>query len=332
MNSETQTKPPLRILHLEDDPTDTLLISRTLAAQGVACDLVHARSRAEFEAALQQPHYDLILSDYTVPGYGGMSALTDAQEKHPQTPFIFLSGTIGEEAAVESLKRGAVDYVLKDKPGRLASVIHRALREAAEQSERLHHEQQLREQAALLDLARDAIIVTEMGGLVRYWNRGAERLHGWSKEEVLGRTTREFLYPDRSWFNDAVKILHEKGEWSGEVNKRTKSGGELLMRTHWTLVRDSSGQPKSVLSISTDITAAKKLEEQFLRAQRMESIGALAGGIAHDLNNIFSPILIASQKGHVPIVRILLQHGAAVDFHKRKNDPTPLGMAAEPPE
>src|SRR5439155_14867892 len=100
MNSETQTKPPLRILHLEDDPTDTLLISRTLAAQGVACDLVHARSRAEFEAALQQPHYDLILSDYTVPGYGGMSALTDAQEKHPQTPFIFLSGTIGDEAAV----------------------------------------------------------------------------------------------------------------------------------------------------------------------------------------------------------------------------------------
>jgi len=295
MKPEAQSKRTLRILHLEDNPQDSFLVARALAAEGLVCEFVHARSRSEFEAALQQSPYDLILSDYTVPGYGGMAALTAAQEKFPQTPFIFLSGTIGEESAVESLKRGAVDYVLKNKPARLVSAVQRALHEATEASERRRQEQQLREQASLLDLAHDAIVVTEMGGIVRYWNRGAERLHGWTRAEVIGHTTKEFLYQDLSWFGDAVKILHQQGEWTGDVNKRTKAGGELLMHTHWTLVRDSSGKPESVLSIGTDITAQKKLENQFLRAQRMESIGALSGGIAHDLNNIFSPILMAAQ-------------------------------------
>ncbi len=295
MKPEAQTKRPVLILHLEDNPDDRFLIARTLKAEGLDCEFVQARSGPEFELALQRPHYDLILSDYTLPGYSGMLALRAAQEKHPQTPFIFLSGTIGEEAAVESLQRGAVDYLLKDKPRRLVPAVKRALHEAAEKAERSRQEQQLREQAALLDRAQDAIIVTEMGGIVRYWSQGAERLHGWTRAEVLGRSTKEFLYPDLSWFTKAVKVVHERGEWSSDVKKRTKSGGELLMHTHWTLVRDSSGKPESVLSISTDITAQKKLEEQFLRVQRMESIGALAGGIAHDLNNIFAPILMTSQ-------------------------------------
>src|SRR5882724_3274761 len=295
MKPGDHSKRTLRILHLEDNPQDHVLVVRAITAGGLVGEFVHARSGSEFEAALQQPAYDLILSDYTVPGYGGMAALTAAQEKFPQTPFIFLSGTIGEESAVESLKRGAVDYVLKNKPARLVSAVQRALHEATEASERRRQEQQLREQASLLDLAYDAIAATEMGGIVRYWNRGAERLHGWTRAEVIGHTTKEFLYQDLSWFGDAVKVLHQQGEWTGDVNNRTKAGGELLMHTHWTLVRDSLGNAESVLSISTDITAQKKLENQFLRAQRMESIGALAGGIAHDLNNIFSPILLAAQ-------------------------------------
>ncbi len=295
MESDAQSKRPVRILHLEDDADDRFLIARTLKAEGLVCEFVEARSRPEFEEALQRHHYDLILSDYTIPGYSGMLALQAAQEKHPLTPFIFLSGTIGEEAAVESLQRGAVDYLLKDNPRRLVPAVKRALHEATERAERRRQQEQLREQAALLDLAQDAIVVTEMGGIVRYWSLGAERLHGWTRAEVLGRSTKEFLYADLSWFTEAVKVLHERGEWTSDVKKRTKSGSELLMHTHWTLVRDSSGKPESVLSISTDITAQKKLEEQFLRAQRMESIGALAGGIAHDLNNIFSPILMTAQ-------------------------------------
>jgi len=299
MTPETQAKRPLRVLLLEDNPMDSLLTQRTLLTGGLVCEFVVARSHAEFEAALQQPPFDLILSDFTLPGYGGMYALNAAREKHPETPFIFLSGTIGEEAAVESLQHGAVDYVLKDKTGRLVSAVQRALQAAAEKSQRLREQRQLQEQAALLDLARDAIIVTDMRGTVRYWNRGAERLHGWTRDEVLGRSTQEFLYPELSWFAEAVKVLYERGEWSGDIHKRTKSGGELLMHTHWSLVRDASGKPESVLSISTDITAQKQLEQQLLRAQRVESIGALAGGIAHDLNNIFSPILMASQMlGH----------------------------------
>lgn len=290
-----QPKREVRILHLEDSKDDCFFIARALEGGGLACEFVQASSRSEFEAALGHSHFDLILSDFTIPGYSGMEALIAAQKYHPQTPFIFLSGTIGEDAAVESLQHGAVDYLLKNNLSRLVPAVKRALEEAVKHAESLHQQQRLWEQAALLDLARDSIIVTEMGGNVRYWNRGAERLHGWTRDEVLGRSTKDFLYPDLSWFKEAVKVLHAQGEWSGDVNKRTKSGAELLMRTHWTLVHDSSGLPESVLSISTDITAQKELEEQFLRAQRMESIGTLAGGIAHDLNNIFSPILMAAE-------------------------------------
>jgi PAS domain S-box-containing protein len=292
---KSKTTGQLRILHLEDNPTDSLMTERSVRREGLAGEFIRAGSRAEYETALRESVFDLILSDFTIPGYGGIAALRAAQEKHPQTPFIFLSGTIGEETAVEALKSGAVDYVLKDDSRRLVPSILRALRQAEEMKEIELQQQQLREQAALLDLAENAIIVTEMGGIVRYWSKGAERLHGWTQAEVMGKSTKDFLYENLSWFENAVKILHQRGDWTGDVPKQTKSKGKLLMHTHWTLVRDPDGKPKSVLSISTDITAQRQLEEQFLRVQRMQSIGALAGGIAHDLNNIFSPIMVATE-------------------------------------
>ena len=170
-------------------------------------------------------------------------------------------------------------------------------------TERKQAEMKIAEQAALLDKAHDAIIVRDLEGRILYWNNGAERLYGWTGQEILGRNIGELLYHDTNQF----KVLNNRtifqGEWYGEITHQTKSGSKRIIDAHWTLIRDNQGQPKSVLAINTDITEKKKIEAQFMRAQRMESIGVLAGGIAHDLNNILSPIMMS-----ISVLRTLLKN------------------------
>ncbi len=159
-------------------------------------------------------------------------------------------------------------------------------------TERRFAEECISEQAALLDRAHDAIFVKDLDDRIVYWNKGAERTYGWTADEALGRRAVELLYADPAKFTDLQAKFLARGEWRGEVSKRTKDGRALVVDVSWTLVSDDKGRPKSVLAIDADITEQKRLEGQFLRAQRMESIGTLAGGIAHDLNNILAPILM----------------------------------------
>jgi PAS domain S-box-containing protein len=162
----------------------------------------------------------------------------------------------------------------------------------------LQAEQKLVEQGNLLNLAQDAIMVRDMDDRIEFWNHGAELLYGWTAEEARGRLSGDFLH-----YEEPVKILAERtlletGVWSGECHHLTKQGDSVVVRSRWTLVRDEHGRPKSKLIIATDMTEQKKIEEQFLRAQRLESIGTLASGVAHDLNNILLPIMMAA-----PILR-----------------------------
>lgn len=151
----------------------------------------------------------------------------------------------------------------------------------------------IEEQATLLDIAHEAILVKDLDDRIIYWNKGAERIYGWSSAEAIGRTATQLLGSDLAVVRKSMATLLDKGEWQGELMKRSKNDSEIAMDTGWTLVRDAQGRPKAILDISTDITQKKKIEGQFLRAQRMEGIGTLAGGIAHDLNNVLAPILMA---------------------------------------
>jgi len=161
-------------------------------------------------------------------------------------------------------------------------------------TERKRAEEQIREQAALLDQAQDAILVRDLNQNILFWNKGAEKIYGWSAEEVIGKNAEEILFKDRSaQFDAARQSIIQNGEWKGEMHQMRRDGTDINVESRWTLVRDEQGNPKSILVINTDITEKKRMESQFLRAQRMESIGTLAGGIAHDLNNILSPILMA---------------------------------------
>lgn len=412
----------LRILHLEDNANDHLLVAETLAADGLDCEFVLVKSKAEFHEALNRDRYDLIISDYSLPSYDGLTALSLAQEKSSDTPFVFFSGTIGEEVAVESLKLGAVDYVLKQRPGRLCSAVRRALRNAdarlrlrrteralrqseerlsivakatndvvwewnlqtdqiwfgenfsaafgypleptvpsdqwfsfihpddkqrvvaslcsliagggqiwwsehrfrrrngsyayifdrasviydgapkpvrvvgvkIDVSERKEAEGKIREQAALLDRTHDAIIVCDLNWHIAYWNRGAERIYGWTAGQAVGENVRQLLFPKDGpvQTEEMAKALSERGEWLGELQHCNRDRLPVIVRARSTVIQGDDGQPKSLFMINTDITEHKQLEEQFLRAQRLESLGVLVSGIAHDLNNTLVPILI----------------------------------------
>lgn len=171
-------------------------------------------------------------------------------------------------------------------------------------TERRSADRQIQEQANLLNLAHDAIIVADLGHRIVFWNKGAERLYGWHGDDAVGKPRHELLGTDSNLLSTATASLFKTGEWSGEMRHKTRDGKAIIVSSRWTLVRDESDRPKSILVINTDITEKKSLESQFLRTQRLESIGTLASGIAHDLNNILSPILMS-----VGILRMSVKDG-----------------------
>jgi PAS domain S-box-containing protein len=414
-------KRQLRVLHLEDNEVDHILVVELLRSSGLYCDFAIARDKNEFSHALNEGRYDLIISDYSLPSFDGLQALTLAHSAQPETPFIFFSGTIGEEVAVESLKQGATDYILKQKPSRLVAAVRRALTAAAEHarlkraetalqqseerfrivcratndviwewdvqnnkiifsanfqsvfghkitegsvtpetffdfihpddrrqiatgissllasggrvwwseyrlrradgtyafvfdrasimydsafrplrmvgvtidmSERKQSEEKIREQAELLDKAHDAIVVLALDDTVTFWNKGAEKLCGWSTEEALGKKFSDLVFNGNPppIFPDILRISEAENEWYGEIELFSKTGKKLIFNSRCTLIRNDAGQPTSRLFISTDITEKKELEDQFIRAQRMDGLAVLVGGVAHDLNNCLAPI------------------------------------------
>ncbi|MEX1139709.1 MAG: PAS domain S-box protein [Bacteroidota bacterium] len=540
----------VRILHLEDDSADAELILRTLMADFPGCSVQRAESRESFMRALRTHRYDVILSDYNLPIFTGLDALALAKIHSPETPFIFVSGAIGEDLAIESLRLGATDYVLKDRLARLTPAVRRAydehqerlrrkqseqaleeseilyrtlietspdaiiltdletkitmingqaidlyggtsmdelvgrnafdllapedheraladkrsvlelgslrnieytllrkngtrypaevdssvihdnlghpkallavvkditerkkalaalvesenryrslietsadavvlsdlegvilfcnqrtadllgydnersligkvifefvepadhkhVREMAKRTkaegkvrnfeytlirregtllqvevssslindrdgnpraftsflrdvtERRRNEEKILEQAALLDVDPAAILVRNLDDQITFWNRGAERLYGWTQTEVLNASFTKFLPVGKlDEFRRHKQELMKTGSWRGEITRLRKNGDPIVVDSRWTLVRNSSGVPISVYVVEVDLTEKLKLQSQVLRAQRMESIGTLAGGIAHDLNNVLGPILLSLQ-------------------------------------
>jgi PAS domain S-box-containing protein len=249
----------IHILHLDDSPRDAELVQRKLEKSGLPCEITHVDNRQSFEAALENGQFQVILCDYNLPGYDGITALKLVRKKHPLTPVMLISGSLNEEDAVKSLQHGATDYLLKERLDRLPAAVKRALAEVEEHHKRQQAESQIREQAALLDKAQDAIYVRDLEQRITYWNKGAERLYGWSTEEALGKRADELFSTDASARHDeARRQIMEKDEWLGELSQSTKTGIEIIVESRRNLLRDEQGNPKSILIINTDITARKK--------------------------------------------------------------------------
>ena len=155
-------------------------------------------------------------------------------------------------------------------------------------------DERILQQASLINKTQDAILVCDLNHRIILWNKGAERIYGWKSEQVLGGEISQVINENgNSIIEKALESLKQQDEWQGEAVQFTKDGKKIIVVSRWTLVRNEQNQPDYFLVINTDVTNLKHAEEQLFRTQRMESIGTLAGGIAHDLNNVLSPILMS---------------------------------------
>lgn len=208
----------LRILNLEDNANDAELNNAMLSARWPECQFVRVETRDEFIAALENGGFDIILTDYTMPGFDGGQALTLARARRPEIPFLFVSGTIGEDTAIEALKNGATDYVLKHRLLRLIPAVDRALREAGEHSDCERAEEAMRQSEhkyrELFECLTDAaFLADEQSGKIIDANRCAERLLGRNRVEILGRKQSQFLLPGKAGASGAEAPTATPLEW-----------------------------------------------------------------------------------------------------------------------
>jgi len=264
----------LRILYLEDEPRDAELVRSSLEAEGIDCDLTCVDSEADFIKALQQGEFDLILSDYTLPSFDGISALKIAQAGYPEVPFIFVSGTLVEEVGVEALKQGATDYVSKARLSRIAPSVRRALREAEERSQRKHTEQRLRQSEAYLAEAQRLSQTgswawtpeTPESGEISYWSEECFRVLGFDPQGPLPRfeTLLQRIHPDDQTpttqkFEKAIRdradfeLEHRVVHPNGEIRDIHVVGRAVLGR---------SGELAEFVGTVIDITERKRAEEE----------------------------------------------------------------------
>jgi PAS domain S-box-containing protein len=282
---------PIQVLLVEDNPADVRLLLEILKESSNRFAVTQVDRLDAAINYLTIASFDVILLDLTLPDSVGLETFLKLHQRVSAIPIVVLTGLDDETLTLKAMQQGAQDYLVKGKV--TGDLLARSLRYAIE---RQRSEQKIREQAALLDITTDAMLVCDLQHKIVFWNKGAERLFGWQAAEVFGQSANQFLYrKPSSELKEAVNTVLEKGEWIGELNKITKLGQEVIVESRWTLVRDDAKRPKSILTVDTDITEKKRLEAQFFRAQRLESIGTLASGIAHDLNNILTPILAASQ-------------------------------------
>jgi len=202
-NEIANAKTSLRVLNLEDNVNDATLNEAMLAARWPECKLVRVDTREDYIAALVIKDFEIILSDYTMSGFNGLEALSLAREKRPDLPFLFVSGTIGEDTAIEALKNGATDYVLKHRLMRLIPAVDRALREMEERAERERAERDMRESEhkyrTLFECLGDAaFLVDEATGKVLDANQRAGRMLGYQRGEMMGRSQFDFLALDQA--------------------------------------------------------------------------------------------------------------------------------------
>ena len=254
---------PLRVLIVEDSENDALLLVRELRRGGYEPRFKRVETAAAMSAELKRREWDIVISDYVMPKFGGIEALRILKERGLDLPFIIISGKIGEETAVEAMRAGAHDYFMKDNLARLVPAIQRELQEVVVRRERKLADEALQQQAQIIDQIHDSVVSTDLEGRVRSWNRGAERLFGYSAKEALGKHI-SFVYPeDQHEFlqQEVIKSLKKKGEHEIEVRMRRKSGKDFYAHLSLSLLRDREGSVAGMIGYSMDITDRKRAED-----------------------------------------------------------------------
>jgi two-component system cell cycle sensor histidine kinase/response regulator CckA len=304
---------PLRVLQIEDLESDAALIVRALEKARYQVEWERVEDAAGMRAALAARPWDVIISDYHLPQFDAPSALGILRDSGLDIPFIVVSAVIGEDTAVEMMKSGAHDYLLKDRLARLAPAVERELRDAETRRERRRAEEALAASEArfraLLESAPQGVIAIDENGHIALVNVRTEELFGYSRDELIG-WPMDMVLPERlrAAHPDHVReyFAHPRTRLMGlglDLWGRRKDGSEFPLEISLSCVEHGGRQ--QALALVTDITERRKAEEQFRQAQKLESIGMLAGGIAHDFNNLLVGVI-----GNASLAQDLLPPGS----------------------
>ncbi|MDX2052324.1 MAG: response regulator [Polyangiaceae bacterium] len=299
---------PLRVLLVEDSPTDAKLITLELTRRGHTVEVVRVEDENALRSALTGVRWDIVISDWSLPGFSGLGALNVVKQMGLSVPFIMVSGTIGEEIAVEAMRAGVRDFVVKDRLARLGPAIERELRDEQlrrESHAALRHSQSKLQRSearfqALIEKCGDLIALIDADGTTRYMSPAVEHILGGAPEDYLGRDALAFSHPDdRERVREALAQLSRQPAGTLQIEFRAVNLDGLvrfLDVTARNLLSDPAVQ--GIVCNLRDVTdrrraeaALKITEEQLRQAQKMDAIGKLAGGIAHDFNNLLSVIL-----------------------------------------
>ncbi len=266
----------LRVLHVEDNELDAELVARAMRKGGFTGPVVVVQAEAEFERQLRLHRPDVVLADYNLPQWKGMEALDVLRREGLDIPLILVSGALGDVTAVECIKRGATDYVLKDGLARLPEAVRRALQEKSLRGQQERSDAALRESQAQLEAlvhsASDAIVGKTLNGTITAWNPGAEKLFGYSSSEALGESLR-MLLPDVRADEESdilARIVRGESVEHFETVRVRKDGKNVDVSVTISPIRDSSGAIVGASKIARDITARKRAEKKL--AEKMEEL------------------------------------------------------------
>jgi PAS domain S-box-containing protein len=281
MNDVVQSEPPLtplgqkqqlRVLMVEDSEFDAVLLLRHLQSNGYQTRHLRVASQAEMEKALASQEWDLVLCDYQLPSFGVLPALEILKRKGLDLPFIIVSGAIGEELAVDLMRAGAHDFIVKGRLSRLTPAIERERRDAQGRRERTLALEKLSYLAAIVDSTEEAVIGQNMDGVITTWNAGAARLYGYTADEAVGRPFSLIVPP--SLHNQALdqlqKLRRAEGLEPMESVRIRKDGSAVNVCVTMSAIRDTEGRILGASSIAYDITERKRIE-----AERLELIDHL---------------------------------------------------------
>jgi len=269
---------PLHVLIIEDSVDDTFFIVRELQKGGYNVDFERVETASSMQAALNAREWDLVISDLSLPQFGGAAALALYQQSQLDVPFILVSGTMGEEIAVQMLKAGADEYVMKDNLSRLLPAVDRELQAAQERRVRVQMEATQNYLASIVSSCSDAIIGKTLDGTIVSWNEGAEKLYGYSAEEMIGHSIAELCPKYRP--EDLLEIM-DRIKQGGQVQqletvRMHKNGTPLEVSVVISPIKNPEGRIIGASSVSRDISHRKQEENE-----RLALIQELTAALSH---------------------------------------------------